>query len=108
MIIYQLHPVHGRNMPVTKMEADLNEEKGWKTVTEEEFYAGIKEVNKKAWPGADELRDAIDDEALHSVLEESNEEIPRAVLEDLYVAKFGKTPHHRMADATIKAKLEEE
>ena len=32
--------------------------------------------------------------------------IPRSVLVDLYIDKFGKKPHHRMNDDSIKAALD--
>lgn len=90
-MIFQIHADHGRHIAYNNQEAQSNRDHGWKDVTKEEYYGGIKEINVP-----------------RETLEESNEEIPRAVLEDLYTAKFGKAPHHRMADATIKAKIEEE
>ena len=82
-MIFQLHPNHGRHIAYHSLEAHSNEEQGWKTVSEEEFY-GKKEIIKepKEIPG-----------------------LSRADLDELYVAKFGKKPHHRKSDATIMDEL---
>lgn len=88
-IIYQIHPQHGRHMALTSPEADANIKSGWKTVSEDEFYnvpRGTSETN-------------VNDD-------NDGDEIPRAVLEELYEAKFGKKPPANAKDATIKAKLE--
>lgn len=89
-IIYQIHPQHGRHMALTNLEADANIKSGWKTVSEEEFY----DVPRGTPENINEDNDGDD--------------IPRAVLEELYVAKFGKKPPANAKDATIKAKLEEQ
>lgn len=92
-MIYQMHQYHGRHIAYTSQEATANREAGWEDVTEEQYYAGIVDDSKNV---------------PRETLESDNEEIPRNVLVDLYVAKFGEKPHNRMKDSTIKAKLEEE
>lgn len=37
-MIYQTHPTHGLHMPTSAIEAKANIKRGWKTVTEDEFY----------------------------------------------------------------------
>ena len=87
MIIYQMHPNHGRHKAFSHNEAKENNENGWKTVTEEEFYAGIL---KKA-----------------EIIEESDELSDRDKLVISYEMKFGKKPSHLMKDETIQKKLDE-
>jgi len=89
-MIYQIHPDHGKWMPVSIQDAQANEKNGWKTVSKEEFY-GKTEKPKK--------------------LEESKEpelNISRESLIELYVLRFGKKPHGMMKDSTMKAALEAE
>ena len=93
MIIYQMHPNHGRHKACNHQEAKENNENGWETVTEEEFYAGIL---KKA---ANEI---IEDE-----ITEDNELSERDKLVISYEMKFGKKPSPLMKDETIQKKLDE-
>lgn len=95
-MIYQMHPEHGRHMATNNIEQRQNEKNGWKTVTEEEFYAGCY---KDVPHGTTEVTSELEGGA--------QGEIPRAVLEDLYEAKFGKKPPKNAKDDTLKAKLEE-
>lgn len=46
MMVYQMHPAHGRHIAYTSLEVDDNIKHGWKTVTKEEFYA-VPEAKKK-------------------------------------------------------------
>ena len=109
MIIYQVHPDHGRHMANSLMEAKANEKNGWKTVEEAEFYGQPKVVVPRETNELAENSDISQVESeLSGIDENSQEEIPRSVLEELYEAKFGEKPHHRMKDATIKDKLEAE
>lgn len=89
-MIFQISGTHGYHIAMTESEAKANEENGWKTVTEAEFYK----------------RDSVPRETLEESQPEDDEEIPRAVLVDLYKSKFGKKPHGRMTDESIKEKLE--
>lgn len=95
MIIYQMHPVHGRHKATTQNEATANIENGWETVTEEEFYAGIL---KKA---AEQITEESAEESAEDELSE------REKLNIRYEMKFGKKPHHMMKDETIIEKLDE-
>jgi len=103
MIIYQIHEKHGRHMACSHTEADTNEENGWKTVTEAEFYG-------ESTPKVVEQEEVDEVEETHEAEEETGEEvqIPHDVLVELYEAKFGEKPHHRMKDNTIKKKIETE
>lgn len=85
-MIYQIHQNHGRHMAATPQEAEYNNEHGWKTITEAEFF-GQKPVSQKK-------TDTVDDEE-------------RAELIKRYVAKFGERPHHRSGNAKILADLGE-
>lgn len=76
--IYQMHEYHGRHIAYTPQEQRHNEQNGWKTVTEEEFY---EEIRGK------------------QVLDE---------LTGQYIDKFGKAPHHKMTADTIRKALSEE
>jgi len=105
MIIYQIHEKHGRHMAGSHTEAEANEAHGWKTVTEAEFYG---ESTPKVVEQEEDNEGEETHEAEKETGEEVLEEIPRAVLEELYEARYGEKPHHRMKDATIKAKLETE
>ena len=67
-------------MPVTSIEAESNEKNGWKTVSEDEFYATEKPVEVAAV-----VRDIVAE----------------------YTDKFGKPPHHKMKPESIIAKLDE-
>lgn len=80
-MIYQMHPNHGRHKAISSQEAQANEENGWETVTEEEFYAGIVKKEKPVFNRDD--------------------------LAELFELKFGKKPHHKMTAETIQAKLDE-
>lgn len=95
-IIYQIHPQHGRHMALTNLEADANIKSGWKTVSEDEFY----DVPRGTLESTEETESITHGE------DDSGDEIPRAVLEELYETKFGKKPPANAKDATIKAKLE--
>jgi len=80
MIIYQLHQLHGKHICYNQIEANYNNTKGWKTVTEDAFYAEYKKVS----PGVESV---IDD------------------LEDRYEKKFGKRPDKRKKRDTIEEEL---
>lgn len=90
MIIYQMHPNHGRHKAFNNQEAVENNANGWETVSEEEFYAGIL---KKV-----EIIEETD---------ESDELSEREKLSIRYEMKFGKKPSHLMKDETIQKKLDE-
>ena len=77
-MIYQKHPQHGLHIAYNNLEAEFNNSKGWETVTEEEFYSKHRKPLK----------------------------VTESVLVDLYIDKFGKKPHHRMNDDSIKAALD--
>ena len=84
MIIYQLNPLHGKHICYNSVEATYNNTKGWKTVTEAEFYAEYKKPEVVA---------------------------PEAIAPDFnsrYEAKFGKKPHHRMLPESIEAAVKED
>ena len=72
-------------MAFNDLEAKANEENGWKTVTEEDFYAE------------------------HGVSHEISEETDdlRPALEAAYEVKFGKKPPKNIGTETLKAKLED-
>lgn len=122
MIIYQIHEVHGKHMANTSVEALANEANGWKTVTEAEFYGESKpkvveqlaenndiSQTENEFAENDGNQDIQNEtEETDEAKEETGEEVPRSVLEELYEMKFGEKPHHRMKNETIKAKLEEE
>jgi len=78
-MIFQMNENHGRHIAYSPTEAEYNEKHGWKTVTEEEFYAGIYKKSEDATP-KDELVNA-------------------------YIEKFGKKPHHKMKPETILEKI---
>ena len=83
MKVYQMHPDHGRHIAYDSNEEQRNIENGWATVTEDEFYAEMRNKQKESKEsGRDELVDA-------------------------YIDKFGKKPHHAMKSETIQAKLDE-
>ena len=84
MDIYQMSPLHGRMIVHNQVDAERNHEHGWKTVTKEEYYAGILEAT-----------DAVEDDV-------------RANAIKAYTEKYGKAPHHRMKTETILAKLEDD
>lgn len=77
-MIYQVHEKHGHHMAFNKLEADANEKRGWRTVSEAEFY---KRDEKK------KIEAIVDD------------------LEERYEKKYGKRPHHRMKRESIEAAL---
>ena len=79
-MIYQIHPDHGKHIAYSPQEAQANIANGWKSVTENEFYADVAET------------EIVD--------------VSRETLETAYEEKFGKKPHHRMNDETIKAALD--
>jgi len=122
VIIYQINEKHGRHMAGSHTEAEANEAHGWKTVTEAEFYGESKpkvveqlaenndisqtENEFAENDGNQEIQNET--EETDEAKEETGEEVPRSVLEELYEMKFGEKPHHRMKDATIKAKLDAE
>ena len=87
-MIYQKHPQHGLHIAYNTLEAEFNNSKGWETVTEEEFYSEHRKPLK-----------VTEDKEIEGL-------IPRSVLVDLYIDKFGKKPHHRMNDDSIKAALD--
>lgn len=80
-MIFQIHEIHGKHVAYGTVEADANIERGWKTVSKDEFY-GKKE------------------ESIEFTMSHGD-------LVDLYELKFGKKPHHKMKDETIQAKLDE-
>ena len=83
-MIFQLHPNHGRHIAYHSLEAHSNEEHGWKTVSEDEFYGKKpKEITEP----------------------EKDLGLSRADLEELYISKFGKKPHHKKSDAKIMDEL---
>ena len=82
-MIYQIHSQHGYHMAVNKLEADANEKRGWRTVTEAEFY---------------DRRPKLSPEIAAEVLS----------LEERYERKHGKKPHHKMKRETIEAALNDD
>jgi hypothetical protein len=78
-MIYQIHNQHGYHMAFNKAEAESNEKRGWRTVSEAEFY------NR----GKAEIKELVDD------------------LEERYEKKHGKRPHHRMKRESIEAALKD-
>lgn len=55
MIIYQLHPEHGKHLAHSVPEAERNNKAGWRTVTKEEFYGTQQASEVPAAPqGGDE------------------------------------------------------
>jgi hypothetical protein len=103
-MIYQMHPKHGRCMPTTLIEAQANEKEGWTTVTEKEFYASEKVTQETSQVTSENVPHGTAQEEQQNATE--GEHIPRVILEELFEAKFGKKPHHRMKDETIKEKLD--
>jgi len=79
-MIYQVHEKHGHHMAFSKAEAEANEKRGWRTVSEAEFY---KRDEKQ------EIAAIVDD------------------LEYRYEKKYGKRPHHRMKRESIEAALKD-
>lgn len=82
-MIFQVHKNHGKHISYNNLEARANEDNGWETVTENEFYGTPKEA-------------PVDDIGLS-----------REDLVELYEAKFDKKPHHKLSDAKIQAALSE-
>mgnify|MGYP006330545029 CR=1 FL=1 len=82
-MIYQIHPEHGYHMAINKLEADANEKRGWKTVTEAQFYDRRPKL-------APEIAAEVND------------------IEARYEKKFGKKPHHKMKRETIEAALNDD
>lgn len=85
-MIFQIHEIHGKHVAYGTVEADANIERGWKTVSKDEFYGKKEEIEKEE---SKEFTMSHDD------------------LVDLYELRFGKKPHHAMKDKTIQAKLDE-
>ena len=81
-MIYQIHSEHGYHIAITRPEAESNEKRGWRTVTEAEFYDRGK---KKA-----ELAGQVES------------------IEEQYERKTGKKPHHRMKRESIEAALNDD
>jgi len=88
-MFYQRHKDHGYHFATSDAERLANELNGWETIAEEEFWSRGKAVKPKEKPKEPEA-----------------EEIPHDVLVELYEMKFGKKPHHKMKDATIKDRLD--
>lgn len=78
-MIYQIHEKHGYHMAQSKQEADANEKRGWRTVSEAEFYDRGKS------------REIVADQV--------------ASIEEQYERKYGKRPHHRMKRENIEQAL---
>ena len=47
MMVYQMHPDHGRHIAYTSLESEDNLKNGWKTVTKKEFYAQGEAIGRK-------------------------------------------------------------
>lgn len=82
MQIYLKHPRHGKKIACAIWEADNDKKAGWVEITKEEYWPTTKEEVKT-----------------------DNE---REELATRYLDKFGKPPHHRMSNDSIRQKLEEE
>ena len=82
-MIYQMHKNHGRHISYTVQEAQANRNNGWRDVEEKEFY----EIPARRM----------------SVVSDDHGGLVKA-----YTEKFGKPPHHRMKDQSIKAALHAE
>jgi hypothetical protein len=87
--IHLEHPQHGRKIAYLQKEAEADKKNGWVEVTKEQFYHRPKKeipVVKQ-----EEVAQKLDDE--------------REKLVSEYEAKFGKKPHHRMNETTIREAL---
>lgn len=86
MKFYLVHDRHGKKIAYQYNEYEADKKMGWKEVTEDEFYGVKKQPEKPA------------------------EEVTEPVSDDLsaqYEAKFGKKPHHKMKEETIRAALDD-
>ena len=82
MRFYLTHARHGKKIAYQFHECEADKKMGWKEVTEDQFYESQKQKPKEEPPK---------DEGL------ANQ----------YEAKYGKKPHHKMKDETIKAALDD-
>ncbi len=88
-MIFQMTTNKGRHIAYSEQEAKANNENGWTTVTEKQFY------DIKRYPSVENLDNPV------------NEPDELTELKMAYQNKFGKSPHHAMKAATIKKALED-
>lgn len=82
MVIYLRHEKHGTKVACTEAEAKADEAKGWKRY---------------------QLAALVQPPVQSSAV--VNEPSARNALIAQYVEKFGKKPHHKKSEATLKAEL---
>jgi hypothetical protein len=85
MGIYLVHARHGKKIATMEKEAEADKKNGWKEVTPEQFYPAPKKEGPKPT--------------------EVSADKERADLAATYSEKFGKAPHHRMSNDTIREAL---
>lgn len=84
MVIYMQHPVHGNKVAVLEEEAVADEKNGWKRVS----MASATVTVTQPPPAVTTLDDISGPE-----------------LSAMYEQKFGKKPHHKKSEATLRAEL---
>ena len=89
-MIFQIHPLHGKHIAYNITEANYNNNHGWVTVNENEFY------NKPAKQNVSDT--SVDNK---TVVDPEYEKASLA-----YIEKFGKPPHHRMKTENILREID--
>ncbi len=88
MQIYLEHPRHGKKIAIDFKEAEADKKMGWKEVAADQYFNRVKKPEP-----AKPVEAKVDQE--------------RDELAAKYAEKFGKAPHHRMSNDSIRQKLEE-
>lgn len=81
-VIYMEHPKHGRKVAIAEEEAKLDEVNGWVR------YTLTANVSKH-----------------HATVEDFDMTTERDELRQQYIARFGKSPHHKKTIETLKSEL---
>ena len=101
-MLYMTHPQHGAMHVYAEAEAVANEKNGWVRGSNAPIVFEI--IDKIA---IDVIQPSHDGALIDQPILPESPELLREELAKLYNSKFGKKPHHKMAQKTIEAALRE-